>query len=99
MLLQNVYKVADELPASAADRVAVLGVELMRGTEPGAGGDGCTACSFQSCGGTLGDVDGGEGESKTTNTHAKSAINRPNTKLNVFISLKYLCIILLQRYI
>ena len=35
--------VADELPAGALDWVAILGVKLMRGTEPDTGGDGCTA--------------------------------------------------------
>lgn len=53
--------VADELPAGAADRVAILCVKLMRGTEPDAGGNGGTVCSSQGCGCTLCAVDGGEG--------------------------------------
>ena len=53
--------VADKLPAGAADGVAILGGELMRGTEPDAGGDGGTVCSSQGCGCTLCDVGGGEG--------------------------------------
>lgn len=55
------YVVADELPAGAADRVAVLGVKLVRGAKPRAGGDGCTACSSQGCGCALCAVGGGEG--------------------------------------
>ena len=53
--------VAYELPASALDGVAILGVKLMRGTEPDTGGDGGTVGSSQGCGCALCAVGGGEG--------------------------------------
>ena len=53
--------VADELPAGAADGVAILTVKLMRGTEPDTGGNGGTVGSSQGCGCTLCAVGGGEG--------------------------------------
>ena len=61
--------VADELPAGALDWVAILGVKLMRGTEPDTGGDGGTVDSSQGCGCTLCAVGGGEGETLSQGTH------------------------------
>ena len=53
--------VADELPASALDGVAILGVKLMRGAKPYTGGNGGTVGSSQGCGCALCAVGGGEG--------------------------------------
>ena len=61
--------VANELPAGALDGVAILGIELMRGTEPDAGGNGCTVGSSQGCGCALCAVVGGDGETLSQGTH------------------------------
>lgn len=61
--------VADKLPAGALNWVAILGVKLVRGTEPDTDGDCCTVGSSQGCGCALCAVSGGEGERLSQGTH------------------------------
>ena len=60
--------VANKLPAGALDGVAILAIELMRGTEPDTGGEGGTVGSSQGCGCALCAVGGGEGETLSQGT-------------------------------